>query len=266
MNTQINIKENGTTTLATAGKYCDRNIDVVVDIPADIDGIIARTATEYTNDSATSIGQYAFVNYTDLTSVEFASVDTAYAYAFQNCTNLATVNFPSLVNTGNYAFASSGITSVTAENFPKLSGLGTSVFNGCTSLQTVEIVNYLYYPGNYIFSGCTGLKRAKISSVNTLGLGSFNDCTSLESLEIGSINAINGNAFKNTNLTALIIRNPSKAPSLTLTAIDGTPIKNGTGYVYVPSALVDSYKTATNWSVVADQIRAIEDYPGITGG
>lgn len=32
MNTQINITENGTTTLATAGKYCDRNIDVHVDV------------------------------------------------------------------------------------------------------------------------------------------------------------------------------------------------------------------------------------------
>lgn len=31
-NTQINITENGTTTLATAGKYCDRNIDVHVDV------------------------------------------------------------------------------------------------------------------------------------------------------------------------------------------------------------------------------------------
>lgn len=29
-NTLINITENGTTTLATAGKYCDRNIDVTV--------------------------------------------------------------------------------------------------------------------------------------------------------------------------------------------------------------------------------------------
>ena len=31
-NTQININANGTTTLATAGKYCDRNIDVNVDV------------------------------------------------------------------------------------------------------------------------------------------------------------------------------------------------------------------------------------------
>ena len=33
MNTQINITENGTATLATAGKYCDRNIDVNVNVP-----------------------------------------------------------------------------------------------------------------------------------------------------------------------------------------------------------------------------------------
>ncbi len=32
-NTQINITENGTKTLATAGKYCDRNIDVNVNVP-----------------------------------------------------------------------------------------------------------------------------------------------------------------------------------------------------------------------------------------
>ena len=33
-NTQINIGANGTTTLATAGKYCDKNIDVNVAVPA----------------------------------------------------------------------------------------------------------------------------------------------------------------------------------------------------------------------------------------
>ena len=33
-NTQINVTKNGTTILATAGKYCDRNIDVNVNVPA----------------------------------------------------------------------------------------------------------------------------------------------------------------------------------------------------------------------------------------
>lgn len=40
-NTQINITSNGTKTLATAGKYCDRNIDVNVDV--------AGKPTQFTN-------------------------------------------------------------------------------------------------------------------------------------------------------------------------------------------------------------------------
>ena len=42
-NTQIDITQSGTTTLATAGKYCDRNIDVNVNIPS------AEQPTAFTN-------------------------------------------------------------------------------------------------------------------------------------------------------------------------------------------------------------------------
>ena len=38
------------------------------------------------------------------------------------------------------------------------------------------------------------------------------------------------------------------------------PIMKGEGYIYVPRALVDSYKVATNWSSWATQFRALEDY------
>ena len=40
-----------------------------------------------------------------------------------------------------------------------------------------------------------------------------------------------------------------------------TPLAKGTGYIYVPRALLNDYKTAENWSTYAAQIRAIEDYP-----
>jgi hypothetical protein len=39
-----------------------------------------------------------------------------------------------------------------------------------------------------------------------------------------------------------------------------TRIEKGTGYIYVPADLVDSYKAATNWSTFAAQFRALEDY------
>ena len=43
-------------------------------------------------------------------------------------------------------------------------------------------------------------------------------------------------------------------------AFTGTPIASGTGYIYVPAVLIDSYKAATNWSTYAAQFRALEDY------
>ena len=44
-----------------------------------------------------------------------------------------------------------------------------------------------------------------------------------------------------------------------------TPISKGTGYIYVPKALVESYQAHEKWSTYADQFRAIEDYPDICG-
>lgn len=40
----------------------------------------------------------------------------------------------------------------------------------------------------------------------------------------------------------------------------GTPILAGAGYVYVADNMVDTYKSATNWSGIADQIRPISEY------
>lgn len=53
-NTQIDIKENGTTVLATAGKYCDRNIDVNVNVEA-TGGLKPTQFTNILRDEATII-------------------------------------------------------------------------------------------------------------------------------------------------------------------------------------------------------------------
>ena len=34
----------------------------------------------------------------------------------------------------------------------------------------------------------------------------------------------------------------------------------GVCYIYVPSALIEQYKVATNWTVYASQFRVLEDY------
>jgi hypothetical protein len=63
-----------------------------------------------------------------------------------------------------------------------------------------------------------------------------------------------------------VILRANEAATVQSNSFQSSAIASGTGYVYVPRALVDTYKAATNWSAYASQIRAIEDYPEITGG
>ena len=67
--------------------------------------------------------------------------------------------------------------------------------------------------------------------------------------------------FANMNgLKALLLRNESLCSLSNTNAFSNSTVKTGTGYIYVPATLVDSYKAATNWSTYASQFRALEDY------
>ena len=102
-------------------------------------------------------------------------------------------------------------------------------------------------------------------SVSTLG--SFYNCTKLEKIDFDVLEEMkDADFYECSALMAVIIRSPAVCTMSTSNAFKSTPIASGTGYIYVPAALVDSYKAATNWSVYADQIRAIEAYPDICGG
>jgi hypothetical protein len=86
-------------------------------------------------------------------------------------------------------------------------------------------------------------------------------CPLLERVDFPSATSIGPAAFQaSTGLIALIFRKTTLCKMENANALTRTPIADGTGYIYVPSALVDSYKAATNWSTYAAQFRAIEDY------
>ena len=117
--------------------------------------------------------------------------------------------------------------------------------------------------GYNAFYGCSLLRRVVLPKVDTLYSSAFEKCTSLEVADFTALSSIGSmSVFLGCNaLTALILRNTSKFVGMGFNNIlNGTPIQSGTGYIYVPSALVDSYKTATHWSTFATQFRALEDY------
>ena len=104
--------------------------------------------------------------------------------------------------------------------------------------------------------------------ITTVGQYAFYGCTALTVVDVPNVTRIEQNAFcKCSALNALILRNTQEVCTLASTnALQDSAIAKDTGYIYIPRSLVDSYKSQTNFSSYDAQIRAIEDYPEITGG
>ena len=121
--------------------------------------------------------------------------------------------------------------------------------------------------GRYGLSNCTKLTSVVLPAVQITNANAMLGCSSLTKADFSNLQNIQHSTFYgDKKFVTLIIRTQAVAKLDATSAFKDTRIASGTGYIYVPSALVDRYKTATNWSTYANQIRAIEDYPDITGG
>lgn len=145
-----------------------------------------------------------------------------------------------------------------------ITSLGAYALGNCSKLTSLNLPEVISC-GSYAMQNCTALTDISMPKVNVLGNFCFYQCRVLKKVYLPSINQIGGNCFTGSGLETLII------PCTELCVLVGnsfkdTPIEKGTGYIYVPSELAEEYKTATNWTVYGEQIRAIEDYPDICGG
>lgn len=97
--------------------------------------------------------------------------------------------------------------------------------------------------------------------LSTVGAYAFYNCTNLAKAELHVVTNVADYAFSEcSGLDMLILRNSSMV-TIGDYIFANSAISGGTGYVYVPAALVDTYKSNSIWSTYATQIRAIEDYP-----
>jgi hypothetical protein len=216
----------------------------------EVDGVNATVATGYTFTTTgehtvkytfkdnTTIGWYAFLNCSGLTSVTIGSGVTSIGnYAFKNCNSLTSVVIPdSVTSIGYSAFAGcTGLTSITIPD--SVTSIGGRAFADTPwyksySADTVNqygniiYINNVAYQatssgitsceikegtvsiGNYAFSGCTILTSVVIpNSVTTIGGSAFYSCRSLTSVTIpNSVTNIGEEAFRYCNsLTSVVI-------------------------------------------------------------
>lgn len=151
-------------------------------------------------------------------------------------------------------------------------------FASCRAITSVNLPNVTQVDA-YGFLSCEQVTSANLPSVTNLGTLAFRLCLRVTFINLGAPAQIQASTFQDcSRLVTVIIRTPTLAPLANTNAFANCHHFLGTthssynptgakdGYIYVPKALLDSYKTATNWVTYADQIRAIEDYPEITGG
>lgn len=112
--------------------------------------------------------------------------------------------------------------------------------------------------GEKAFLGHTGLTSVCFTGANYTS--SFEGCTGIESILIPAAtnSSLYSAAFKDCiNLKTVVI---NKASVMTLYNVTAFENCHPDLKIYVPDNLVDSYKAASGWSVLADKIHPLTDY------
>lgn len=241
------------TNMATIGAYAFRNCN--------------RLALSSLPNSITSIGNYAFYNCAGLTLTALPSGLTVLSeYVFYGCTNIAISSLPTNLTTVS-AYAFYNCYGVTVSSLPDtVTYIGTYAFRGCEGMTGISGNGAITMLGSNAFYGLSGhlsqLKYARFPNMIASNIGAVfgsstatNACQQLELADIGSAAAIGADAFRRCyNLQTLIIRKSDAICTLANTsALYDTPIRGYSGLsgtIYVPSALISTYQTATNWSTI----------------
>ena len=179
------------------------------------------------------------------------------------------------VNEGGDTTAEDGLVdgTITEYSNDRVTGIRRYAFYYYSSLTTVN------FPVATIimdraFHNCTSLTTASFPVATSIGNYAFSDCSSLTTADFLLVTSIGYNVFyRNYSLTTLILRNTAQVCTLLSTSaftscyhfygtVNSTYNPDGLkdGYIYVPASLINSYKVATNWSTLATQFRALEDY------
>lgn len=162
-------------------------------------------------ESVTEIGMYAFANCESLEEINFSdSMKRIEERAFSNCTSVKKLDFPENINyIGAHSFDSDGaLTEVSIPlNWQNVdiyyeynSGDHNAwgIFNGCSSLKTVNFAEGTTYIHGGMFAG-SGLTEIDLpDTVATVGDYAFSNCRSLNSFITGSsLQSIGENTLAN---------------------------------------------------------------------
>lgn len=264
--------DNNTKTLLTAGKYCEDNFTLTDVSGSSEDTLLLalrNQVTSVSDSTLTSIRSYGLANMSALTSVSFPELQTINTYAFYNDANLVMNGwqFPKAKTIGNYAFRYNyGLTGeVTLPS--TVTSIGQYSFASCKNMTKFTATGAITTFGTYTFVGASADHKMTVTEIHLPNLGTSialnlnfgsttaaNACQQLEIVDIGKAKSIAANTFANCyKLQTLIMRRTSVTTCANVSAFLNTPLRgysSRTANIYVPEALIDTYKAASVWTTI----------------
>ena len=180
-------------TVASGNTVYDSRNDCNAIIETASGKLILGCNTTVIPDGVTSIEEYAFYNYSGLTSVTIPnSVTSIGSYAFNGCSGLTSVHISDLEAWCNISFGNQYSNPLYQTHHLNLNG---------TEVKDLAIPTSVNAIGNYAFYGCSGLTSVNIpESVTSIGDQAFYGCTGLSSVSINSDAIVSANRTENDNL------------------------------------------------------------------
>ena len=236
------------------------------------------------NGQVTELASYVTFYQSALKRVNFPALTTINgdkkfsSGGYQHATILS-VNMPMLESVPSETFYQQNYAKFT--KFTNLKSVASNAFNNCNGLKGDEFPVLETIASN-AFQYCYWLTNLVMPNLKSFYGDSFRDCAKIKSIWFGDVstwtnsnakigthaalervylpklNSIGGQFQNSANLEMLIIGNQDSSSVCTANSSDflsGTKIAGGTGYIYVPDSLINDYKSATNWSTYAAQIK-----------
>ena len=225
------------------------------------------------------IGYRAFYNCTSLSQVSLPMCSYIGAYALAYCSSLTQVNIPVCTVIDEYAFNSCN--SLSQIDLPMCSYISDDAFWYCSSLLQISlpVCKYINHSAFAICSSlsqidlpmcsfisddafwyCSSLLQISLPMCSYIGTSVFYYCILLSQISLPMCSFIGYQAFYDCSSLSIITIGYSSVCSLIGSAVfTNTQITSSTGSIYVPTSLVDSYKSAKHWSYFSTQIFPIPE-------